>query len=91
MCIICSTYRSSMQRTSGQAVASSANLNSAFRFIKEVQKKFKTREAEEKEKEVIVTALFYAEGQADVVSHRLKDAGRSQCSFFGSLAHSHGS
>ena len=46
------TYRSSMQRNSGQAVASSSNLNNAFRFIKEVQKKFKTREAEEKEKEV---------------------------------------
>ena len=41
-----------MQRNSGQAVASAANLNNAFRFIKEVQKKFKTREAEEKEKEV---------------------------------------
>ena len=41
-----------MQRTSGQSVASAANLNNAFRFIKEVQKKFKAREAEEKEKEV---------------------------------------
>lgn len=52
MFVFSRTYRSSMQRSSGQAVASSANLNNAFRFIKEVQKKFKTREAEEKEKEV---------------------------------------
>ncbi|XP_046843723.1 FACT complex subunit SPT16-like [Xenia sp. Carnegie-2017] len=48
------TYRSSMQKSMGQSVASAANLNNAFRFIKEVQKKFKTREAEEKEKEGIV-------------------------------------
>ncbi len=34
--------------------APSANLNNAFRLIKEVQKKFKTREAEEKEKEDLV-------------------------------------
>jgi len=34
--------------------APSANLNNAFRLIKEVQKRFKTREAEEREKEDLV-------------------------------------
>lgn len=36
----------------GEISAPSSNLNTAFRLIKEVQKKFKTREAEEREKEV---------------------------------------
>lgn len=35
-------------------MAPSTNLNTAFRLIKEVQKKFKSREAEEKEKEDLV-------------------------------------
>jgi nucleosome binding factor SPN SPT16 subunit len=38
----------------GETVAPSSNLNNAFRLIKEVQKKFKSREAEEKEKEDLV-------------------------------------
>lgn len=38
----------------GELSAPSANLNTAFRLIKEVQKKFKNREAEEREKEDLV-------------------------------------
>lgn len=38
----------------GELSAPSSNLNTAFRLIKEVQKRFKTREAEEKEKEDLV-------------------------------------
>jgi len=38
----------------GEISAPSSNLNTAFRLIKDVQKKFKTREAEEKEKEDLV-------------------------------------
>ncbi|XP_002733005.1 FACT complex subunit SPT16 [Saccoglossus kowalevskii] len=48
------TYRSSNVKEPGQAAAPSSNLNTAFRLIKDVQKKFKTREAEEREKEGIV-------------------------------------
>ncbi|ESO89772.1 hypothetical protein LOTGIDRAFT_124718 [Lottia gigantea] len=48
------TYRSSNTKEPGELSAPSSNLNTAFRLIKEVQKKFKTREAEEKEKEGIV-------------------------------------
>jgi hypothetical protein len=48
------TYRASNNKEPGETVAPSSNLNSAFRLIKEVQKKFKTREAEEKEKEDLV-------------------------------------
>ncbi|XP_014676790.1 PREDICTED: FACT complex subunit SPT16-like [Priapulus caudatus] len=48
------TYRSSNIKEHGDATASSANLNTAFRLIKDVQKKFKTREAEMKEMEGIV-------------------------------------
>jgi hypothetical protein len=48
----CSTYRSSNTKEPGEISAPSSNLNTAFRLIKEVQKKFKTREAEEREKEV---------------------------------------
>ncbi|CAH0383891.1 unnamed protein product [Bemisia tabaci] len=48
------TYRSTNIRQPGEAIAPSSNLNTAFRLIKEVQKKFKTREAEEKEKEDLV-------------------------------------
>ncbi|XP_055607733.1 FACT complex subunit spt16 isoform X2 [Uranotaenia lowii] len=48
------TYRSTNTKEPGEAVAPSTNLNTAFRLIKEVQKKFKTREAEEREKEDLV-------------------------------------
>ena len=48
------TYRSSNLKEAGEINAPCANLNTAFRLIKEVQKKFKTREAEEREKEGIV-------------------------------------
>ena len=49
-----STYRSTNIREAGQVSAPSSNLNTAFRLIKEVQKKFKTREAEEREREDLV-------------------------------------
>jgi len=48
------TYRSTNKKEPGETSASSSNLNYGFRMIKEVQKKFKTREAEEKEKEDLV-------------------------------------
>lgn len=48
------TYRNSNKKEPGELQAPSYNLNEAFRLIKEVQKKFKTREAEEKEKENLV-------------------------------------
>jgi len=48
------TYRSSNTKEPGEISAPSSNLNTAFRLIKEVQKRFRTREAEEKEKEGIV-------------------------------------
>lgn len=48
------TYRSINTKEPGESVAPSTNLNNAFRIIKEVQKKFKSREAEEKEKEDLV-------------------------------------
>lgn len=48
------TYRSINTKEPGELSAPSSNLNTAFRLIKEVQKKFKTREAEEREKEDLV-------------------------------------
>lgn len=48
------TYRSINTKEPGELSAPSANLNTAFRLIKEVQKKFKNREAEEREKEDLV-------------------------------------
>lgn len=48
------TYRSTNTKEPGEVAAPSANLNNAFRLIKEVQKRFKTREAEEREKEDLV-------------------------------------
>lgn len=48
------TYRSLNIKEPGEISAASANLNTAFRLIKEVQKRFKTREAEEREKEDLV-------------------------------------
>uniref|UniRef100_A0AAQ4PLU2 FACT complex subunit n=1 Tax=Gasterosteus aculeatus aculeatus TaxID=481459 RepID=A0AAQ4PLU2_GASAC len=48
------TYRASNLKTPGDPSVPSTNLQNAFRIIKEVQKRYKTREAEEKEKEGIV-------------------------------------
>ncbi|XP_046740130.1 FACT complex subunit spt16 isoform X2 [Diprion similis] len=48
------TYRSTNVKEPGEISAPSSNLNTAFRLIKEVQKKFKNREAEEREKEDLV-------------------------------------
>jgi len=48
------TFRSSNAKEPGEISAPSSNLNTAFRIIKEVQKKFKTREAEEREKEGVM-------------------------------------
>ena len=53
-----STYRSSNNKSPGETSAPSTNLNTAFRLIKDVQKKFKTREAEAREKEVLCYYLF---------------------------------
>jgi len=50
----CRTYRSINSKEPGEISAPSSNLNTAFRLIKEVQKKFKNREAEEREKEDLV-------------------------------------
>ncbi|TRY61376.1 hypothetical protein TCAL_08430 [Tigriopus californicus] len=43
------TYRSTNVREPGEISAPSSNLNTAFRLIKDIQKKYKTREAEQKE------------------------------------------
>lgn len=48
------TYRSTNVKEAGELSAPSSNLSTAFRLIKEVQKKFKNREAEEREKEDLV-------------------------------------
>lgn len=48
------TYRATNTKEPGELTAPSSNLNNAFRLIKEVQKRFKTREAEEREKEDLV-------------------------------------
>lgn len=48
------TYRASNMKVPGETAVPATNLQSAFRIIKEVQKRYKTREAEEKEKEGIV-------------------------------------
>ncbi|PVD20893.1 hypothetical protein C0Q70_19056 [Pomacea canaliculata] len=58
------TYRSSNTKEPGEISAPSSNLNTAFRLIKEVQKKFKTREAEEREKENAI--LFGKKKHIDV-------------------------
>ena len=58
-------FRSSNMKESGESQAPSANLNNAFRLIKDVQKKFKTREAEEKEKEGVIK-------QEDLIIHQSK-------------------
>uniref|UniRef100_H2ZNP3 FACT complex subunit n=1 Tax=Ciona savignyi TaxID=51511 RepID=H2ZNP3_CIOSA len=48
------TYRALAVRVPGRAEPPAANLQLSFRLIKELQKKFKTREDEEREKEGIV-------------------------------------
>merc|ERR1719228_1379778 len=48
------TYRSTNIKEPGELTAPSLNLNTAFKLIKEIQKKYKTREAEEKEKADLV-------------------------------------
>ena len=48
------TYRSTNIKEPGELSAPSSNLNTANRLIKEVQKRFKARETEEKEKEDLV-------------------------------------
>lgn len=54
LCFSGSTYRASNLKSPGDHTVPSTNLQNAFRIIKEVQKRYKTREAEEKEKEGIV-------------------------------------
>ncbi|KAM7532968.1 hypothetical protein Aperf_G00000124167 [Anoplocephala perfoliata] len=48
------TYRASNQRHMGEMTTASTNLNNAYRIIKEVLKKFRSREAEEKERANLV-------------------------------------
>jgi len=48
------TYRSTNIKEPGELTAPSLNLNTAFKLIKEMQKKYKLREAEEKEKADLV-------------------------------------
>ncbi|GAU95532.1 hypothetical protein RvY_07133 [Ramazzottius varieornatus] len=48
------TFRSSNTKEPGELTAPSSNLSNAFRLIKEMQKKHKTREQEEREKEGVV-------------------------------------
>lgn len=66
------TYRSSNVREDGEITAASSNLNTAFRLIKDIQKKFKTREAEEKETSDLVQqdTLVMNQGKGNP---RLKD------------------
>lgn len=52
--LLYSTYRSINTKEPGEISAPSSNLNTAFRLIKDVQKRFKAREAEEREKEDLV-------------------------------------
>jgi len=48
------TYRNSNKKAHGEVSSPASNLNHVFTLIKDVQKNFKTREAEEKEKENLV-------------------------------------
>jgi len=50
--LIFRVFRSSNIRTPGESHPPAENLNKALRMIKEVQKRYKTRAAEEKEREV---------------------------------------
>ena len=53
------TYRSSNSKAPGTSQPPAINLSTAFRLIKEVQKKFKTREAEEKERQVSISNTIW--------------------------------
>lgn len=66
------TYKSTNIKEPGELTAPSGNLDTAFRLIKEIQKKFKTREAEEKEKADLVEQdqLVISSGKGNP---RLKD------------------
>ena len=46
----CRTFRSTNIKEPGELSAPSSNLSTAFRIIKDIQKRYKTRENEEKEK-----------------------------------------
>jgi nucleosome binding factor SPN SPT16 subunit len=48
------TFRSTNIKEPGELSAPSSNLNTAFKLIKDIQKRYKTREAEEKEKANLV-------------------------------------
>ncbi|NXO67612.1 SP16H protein, partial [Phainopepla nitens] len=65
------TYRASNLKPPGESTVPASNLQNAFRIIKEVQKRYKTREAEEKEKEVGSGQLGVARGSHG--GRRLKD------------------
>ena len=67
-----STDRSTNVREPGEIAAASSNLNTAFRLIKDIQKRFKTREAEEKEKADLVQqdTLVISQGKGNP---KLKD------------------
>ena len=66
------TYRSSNIKEAGELTAPSSNLDTAFRLIKDIQKKYKAREAEEKEKADLVDqdTLIISSGKGNP---RLKD------------------
>ncbi len=66
------TYRSTNVREPGEISAPSSNLNTAFRLIKDIQKRYKTREAEEREKADLVQqdTLVVAAGKGNP---KLKD------------------
>ena len=49
-----STFRSTNIKEPGELSAPSSNLNTAFKLIKDIQKRYKTRENEEKEKANLV-------------------------------------
>merc|ERR1719474_730028 len=66
------TYRSTNIKEPGELTAPSSNLDTAFRLIKDIQKKYKAREAEEKEKADLVEqdTLVVSSGKGNP---RLKD------------------
>lgn len=67
-----STYRASNMKAPGEQTVPALNLQNAFRIIKEVQKRYKTREAEEKEKEVSLNTdkALYTKAHMWVWGHR---------------------
>lgn len=48
------TFRSSNTKEPGELSAPSSNLTNTFRLVKELQKRYKTRELEEREKEGVI-------------------------------------